>query len=90
MKKAVILLPLILIFSFGTFAQSHSGSISGKITDGGDQKIIDAATVSLYQSTDSSLVKINITDKQGNFEFQNIIGGKILFAGFFHWPFVHL
>lgn len=76
MKKAVILLPLLFIFSITTFAQSHSGSISGKITDGGDQKVIDAATVSLYKGIDSSLVKINITDKQGNFEFQHVKAGK--------------
>lgn len=76
MKKAFIFLPIILIFSIRSFAQNHAASISGRITDGGDQKIIDAATVSLYKSTDSSLVKINITDKQGNFEFQNLAAGK--------------
>ena len=57
-------------------AQTPNNSISGKVTDGGDQKVIDAATVSLYNGTDSSLVKINITDKQGNFEFQNVKPGK--------------
>ena len=76
MAKIFILLQFLLVFSIATFAQNQTGSISGKITDGGDQKIIDAATVSLYKSPDSSLVKINITDKEGNFEFQNILTGK--------------
>ncbi|MDE3182199.1 MAG: TonB-dependent receptor [Bacteroidota bacterium] len=76
MTKVFIFLSILMIFSTSTFAQSQTGSISGKITDGGDQKVIDAATVSLYKVTDSSLVKINITDKAGNFEFQNISTGK--------------
>ena len=76
MTKAYILLYLLLAFSVSAFAQTPTGSISGRITDGGDQKIIDAATVSLYKSPDSTLVKINLTDKEGNFEFQNVAPGK--------------
>ncbi len=76
MTKSTILITLCLIFSITSFAQSHTAAISGKIVDGGDQKIIDAATVSLYKNSDSSLVKINITDKAGNFEFQNLKPGK--------------
>ena len=57
-------------------AQTPDGSISGRITDGGDQKIIDAATVSLYKASDSSLVKISIADKDGNFDFQHVAAGK--------------
>lgn len=76
MKKAFIFLHLLLIFSVATFAQTQTGSISGRITDGGDQKIIDEATISLFKNKDSSLVKINLTDKDGNFEFQNVAPGK--------------
>ncbi|MEO8820030.1 MAG: TonB-dependent receptor [Ginsengibacter sp.] len=76
MTKTLILLQFLTIISIATFAQSQYGSISGRITDGGDQKIIDAATVSLYKSIDSSLVKINLTDKEGNFEFQGVLPGK--------------
>lgn len=81
MTKTLILLQFLMISSIATFAQSKSGSISGRITDGGDQKIIDAATVSLYKSPDSSLVKINLTDKEGNFEFQGILPGKYYLSG---------
>jgi len=81
MKRSLFFVAIFIFISIGTFAQSPTGSISGKITDGGDQKIIDAATVSLYKSPDSSLVKINITDKQGNFQFQNLkAGGYFLLA----------
>ncbi|MEO8823879.1 MAG: TonB-dependent receptor [Ginsengibacter sp.] len=76
MKKAFIFLHWLLIFSIASFAQTPNGSISGRITDGGDQKIIDAATLSLFKSIDSSLVKINLTDKEGNFEFHNVAPGK--------------
>lgn len=76
MTKKLIFLQLLILFSMAAFAQTYTGSISGRITDGGDQKIIDAATVSLYKSIDSSLVKISITDKDGNFQFQNIAPGK--------------
>ncbi len=76
MTKATIFIPILIIFSLNTFAQTHTGTISGKITDGGEQKIIDAATVSLYKSADSSLVKINLTDKEGDFEFINLAPSK--------------
>lgn len=76
MKKLFLLSVSLLISSF-LLAQSGSGGvIRGKIVDGGDQKIIDAATVSLYKEKDSALVKVNITDKDGNFEFDNVKPGK--------------
>jgi iron complex outermembrane receptor protein len=59
MKKATLFVSLLFIFSITSFAQTHTGTLSGKITDGGDQKIIDAATVSL--------------NKEGNFEFINLV-----------------
>lgn len=77
MKKIPFLLVTTMtIISAVGFSQTPAGSIKGKITDGGDQKIIDAATVSLYKALDSSLSKINIADKEGNFEFQKVPAGK--------------
>src|SRR6185312_5676824 len=76
MKKIAFLLVTMILISLVGFTQTPVGSITGKITDGGDQKIIDAATVSLYKASDSSLMKISVTDKAGNFEFQNIQAGK--------------
>src|SRR6185295_16562710 len=57
-------------------AQVQEGSISGTVTDGGDQKIIDAASVSLFKAKDSLLFKIGLTDKAGNFVFEHVPFGK--------------
>jgi iron complex outermembrane receptor protein len=66
----------LLIFSKLLIAQTHEGGISGVVADGGDQKIIDAATVSLFKAKDSLLFKIGITDKAGNFLFEHLPFGK--------------
>lgn len=75
MKKSILFISVLMLISSSLLAQSSGGTITGKITDGGNQKIIDAATVSLYRNQDSSLLKVNITDKEGNFEFENILPG---------------
>ncbi|MFM6925963.1 MAG: carboxypeptidase regulatory-like domain-containing protein, partial [Ferruginibacter sp.] len=76
MKKFFSLLAAIAI-GMSSFAQS-GGKISGSIKDGGNQKIIDAATISLLKAKDSSLVKAAVTDKDGNFIFENVKDGKYL------------
>ncbi len=75
--KTKMLTTLILFLSIAGFAQTN-GRISGSLIDGGDQKIIDAATISLLKSKDSSLVKVSLTDKQGNFYFENVTTGSYL------------
>lgn len=80
MKKSILFAAILSITTTSLFAQTKGTIITGKITDGGDQKIIDAATVSLYKAKDSSLVKVNLTDKNGNFEFQNIHPGKYIIS----------
>ncbi len=59
-------------------AQNQNGTINGSIKDGGNQKIIDAASISLLKSKDSSLVKVAVTDKEGNFIFENVKPGAYL------------
>lgn len=61
-----------------TSTAQSGGKITGNIKDGGNQKIIDAATVSLLKSKDSSLVKAAVTDKDGNFIFENVKDGNYL------------
>src|SRR4029077_7694337 len=39
-------------------------------------KPVESASLSLLKIKDSSLVKIEVTDKQGNFEFDNIKSGN--------------
>ena len=60
-----------------SYAQS-GGKVTGSIKDGGNQKIIDAASVSLLRAKDSSLVKVAVTDKDGNFSFENLKDGNYL------------
>ena len=59
-------------------AQQTGGKITGNIKDGGNQKIIDAASVSLLNSKDSSLVKVAVADKDGNFVFEGVKDGSYL------------
>jgi hypothetical protein len=61
-----------------TSTAQSGGKVTGNIKDGGNQKIIDAATVSLLKSKDSSLVKAAVTDKDGNFIFENVKDGNYL------------
>ncbi|UAY51164.1 outer membrane beta-barrel family protein [Ferruginibacter albus] len=78
------LLQLLTVMSFGlTSLAQTSGKISGIIRDGGDQKVINAASVSLLKSKDSSLIKkdsslikIVVADSAGNFVFENVQEGS--------------
>lgn len=73
--KTCLLTAILLILAIVGLAQTN-GKISGIIIDGGDQKIIDAATISLLKAKDSSLVKLSLTDKEGHFSFENVKNGN--------------
>ena len=75
MNTKITMLIAILLISIAGFAQSN-GKIIGTIIDGGDQKIIDAATISLLKAKDSTLVKLSLTDKEGHFSFENVKNGN--------------
>lgn len=62
------------------FAQTPAGTITGSIKDGGNQKIIDAASISLLNNSDSSLIKTAVTDKEGNFVFENVKPGSYIIS----------
>lgn len=76
MKKIFSLLTVMSI-TISSFAQT-SGKISGSIKDGGNQQIIDASSISLLLSKDSSLVKTSVTDKEGIFSFENVKDGSAI------------
>ena len=76
MKQIFSLLALMGL-AMGSYAQ-NAGKITGSIKDGGNQKIIDAASISLLKAKDSSLVKVSVTDKDGNFVFENVKEGAYL------------
>jgi outer membrane receptor protein involved in Fe transport len=70
---------LLIIFAFmasTTFAQS-TGKVSGSLHSA-DKKAVEAATISLLKAKDSALVKMEVTDKNGLFEFENIKTGNYL------------
>ncbi|HMU10867.1 MAG TPA: TonB-dependent receptor [Ferruginibacter sp.] len=76
MKKLFSLLAAMSIVVC-SFAQSGA-KVTGSIKDGGNQKVIDAASVSLLNARDSSLVKTAVADKSGNFSFENLKDGNYL------------
>ncbi|HXL57630.1 MAG TPA: carboxypeptidase-like regulatory domain-containing protein, partial [Chitinophagaceae bacterium] len=59
-----------LFFCANAHAQ-QTGKISGFIKSS-DNKVIEAATVTLLKTKDTSIVKIAVTDKTGLFEFEKI------------------
>ncbi|MEP6674570.1 MAG: TonB-dependent receptor [Ferruginibacter sp.] len=69
---------LLAAMSIALSSLAQNGKISGNIKDGGNQKIIDAATISLVKAKDSSLVKAIFADKQGHFQFDNVKDGNYL------------
>jgi len=66
---------ILMSLGFSSFAQSF-GKVSGSIKDGGNQQVIDASAISLLHYKDSTLVKTTVTDKEGNFYFDNIKEGS--------------
>src|ERR1041384_3221421 len=76
MKKMVI---IILTIWTGIIlnAQTNHGKVSVAIVNE-QQTPIENATVELRKAKDSSLAKIDISDKNGIAEFENILFGKYL------------
>lgn len=78
---------LVLFFSLGTvIAKSQDISLKGKVADKTDKSAIVGATVKLVSVRDSSQVKLVVTDKAGNFAFNNLNTGGyrvyITFTGY--------
>lgn len=74
MRKIISLACLLTLASFSSIAQT-TGRISGSVKDE-EGKAIQSATISLLKSTDSSLVKVAVSDKSGAYEFVEIKNGK--------------
>jgi len=75
MRKILTILIAILTLSFSSQAQKSSGKVSGQVIDG-NTKTIEAATITLMRSKDSSVAKIGAANKDGNFVFENVGEGK--------------
>ena len=79
-------LVLLQLLAFTAFSQGTAiptlppiGIIKGSVVDSGG-KPLDAVSVSLLKKTDSTTTKIAITDKSGQFTFQNIPTGKYILS----------
>ncbi|MBX3253818.1 MAG: TonB-dependent receptor [Chitinophagaceae bacterium] len=78
MKKIAILL-VVWVMGMGLKAQSQTGgTITGTVTH--EEKGVEAITVALLQAKDSAVVKIELSNHRGNFEFLNIKAGKYLLS----------
>lgn len=77
MRKILTLLTIALTLSFTSQAQMKNGRISGHVIDG-NTKTIEAATITLLRAKDSSVAKISVANKEGDFVFENITEGRYL------------
>ncbi|MBD0333120.1 MAG: carboxypeptidase regulatory-like domain-containing protein, partial [Chitinophagaceae bacterium] len=69
-----------IIFGLVSIAYGQfPGKVTGSVHDG-NQKILELATISLLRAKDSSIVKVNAADKNGNFAFENIPEGRFLIS----------
>lgn len=75
---------LVLFFSLGTvIAKSQDIALKGKVADKTDNSAVVGATVKLVSVRDSSQIKLVVTDKAGNFTFNNLnTGGYRLYITF--------
>src|SRR4051794_22157616 len=72
-----ILLFFLTLLSAVVQAQAQTVKVSGFIKNT-DNKPLEAASVSLLNAKDSSLVKIAVADKEGSYKFENVKFGRFL------------
>jgi iron complex outermembrane recepter protein len=77
MKKTFILLTAVLLAA--AFLPLYAQRIAGTVADAKGQAV-EAATVTLFRSADSSKVGTTTTDKAGHFAFDRIPAGKYLLS----------
>ncbi len=54
-----------------SFSQSAGALVTGSITNANEMPV-ESATISLLKSKDSSIVKIDVSDKEGKFSFADV------------------
>ena len=74
MRKVLLLALGIFAILMNVFAKQTAGTVKGKVYDD-KSKAHAAATVQLQKAKDSSLVKTDVTDTEGKYDFQNIPAG---------------
>ncbi len=66
---------LLICTLFAGFAQGQSITLKGKLSDKADKSSLSAATIKLTLQKDSNNTRMVITDKSGNFAFNNLEAG---------------
>lgn len=75
MRKILTMLTIALMtLSSVSYAQMKNGKVSGTVIDG-STKIIESATITLLRAKDSSVAKMSVADKTGNFQFEGVTEG---------------
>lgn len=77
MRTLTLLFILQAILVSAVSGQGTTGKIKGSVEDA-DGKPLDAVSVSLLKRSDSATTKVTVTDRSGQFTFQNIPTGKYL------------
>jgi iron complex outermembrane recepter protein len=77
MRKILTLLTVALTLSIVSLAQLKNGRVAGKVIDG-NTKTIESATITLIRAKDSSVAKISVANKEGNFVFENVAEGNYM------------
>ncbi|HEV7781357.1 MAG TPA: TonB-dependent receptor, partial [Chitinophagaceae bacterium] len=75
MRKIFILFNFLFVFLSGAFAQNKAGKIGGLVSDA-TGKPLGSISVSLLKAKDSSLVKAAVSNKEGEYDFDNIAEGN--------------
>ncbi|MEK7227253.1 MAG: TonB-dependent receptor, partial [Bacteroidota bacterium] len=76
MRKILVLLT-VLSLTIVSQAQLKNGKVSGTVIDG-NTKTIESATITLLRATDSSVAKISVADKAGQFVFEGVAEGRYM------------
>lgn len=83
--RLIFIIALFLMNSY-TFSQSSENSLTGTIVDQATKAPMELVNVVVFKTSDSSQVAGTTTDKNGNFQFDNLNRGeyylKITFIGF--------
>ncbi|MFN4316035.1 MAG: TonB-dependent receptor domain-containing protein [Chitinophagaceae bacterium] len=74
MRKILFLL-LMTSFLVSANARQSSGKIQGKVVDG-TTRVVESATIQLIKASDSSLVKMGVAGKEGQYEFDAVPAGE--------------
>ncbi|CAN5623745.1 outer membrane beta-barrel family protein [soil metagenome] len=78
MSKFLSFFAAFLLMAFTTMAQNISG-----IVKDADGKAVANATVSLHNANDTTVIKLGVTDKEGNYKFTTISKGTYMVSASF-------